>query len=780
MNNSASPWDFRFWQEVIEMSDELYGLFENEGLTSQVLPEQIGQVTEALARFLQSDPGGSMNLRDCGNLLDVAMRFRSTVQIEDGKIIESRTPALVGKVQSGKTTGMALMIAALADAGVSCFLVLTGTKTTLTEQTADELKEKFESRERDRPWRWRFVSADAPSEQIENAVTQVVNPRNTIDQTRDLLLITCMKEDDYLEKINGVLTLIGSRDVDLSKRFIVFDDEGDQASTDNSPRNRNETSTINGLLTDLRSLLGIHVFVPVTATPQALLVQESSNAVRPDTAILLPPGSEYVGGEVLFGDLRAHYVREIPEADVAALATEQLLPPESLQKALATFLLTAAVVRRGSRRPLPISMLIHPHQQRRPHTHTIDWVNRLLDGWLVAVETSDHLSDEACYQVFLEAARDLESTSSERIQLSGFGTSVDKLSEWIRAACSIIQRPDLQVRKISGRDRFNRDEWGDSDAWIFVGGEVLGRGFVVKGLVTTYMPRDVAPNRQYNVDTLQQRARFFGYKRSYLDLLRGWFPSQLSMKFEQYVEHEEFLWSFLKDQSANGRDLRHSRSVFELSEHARPTRASTNRTRGRSNPISPLWIQQSYLYEERLSTNLATFLSWKTRDDVHLEAWSPPRFTTQGISYDSWLVNRDAAIELLDAWKSTSIDRATLHSVRRQIKKSDDGFVVRVVDMGSKRTSSGLRVAEGVRSLRGDAYADDPWMHSDFARINNLHSGSIGQADRDCYDEAANMTFQVHSVQPRGTAQSGRIVEVGALAIHYTDPILKWIQGERD
>ena len=59
--------------------------------------------------------------------------------------------------------------------------------------------------------------------------------------------------------------------------------------------------------------------------------------------------------------------------------------------------------------------------------------------------------------------------------------------------------------------------WQDSYSWILVGGQSMDRGFTVEGLTVTYMPRNIGVG---NVDTIQQRARFFGYKRSYLGYCR--------------------------------------------------------------------------------------------------------------------------------------------------------------------------------------------------------------------------------------------------------------------
>ncbi len=53
----------------------------------------------------------------------------------------------------------------------------------------------------------------------------------------------------------------------------------------------------------------------------------------------------------------------------------------------------------------------------------------------------------------------------------------------------------------------------------------MDRGFTVKGLTVTYMPRGLGEG---NADTVQQRARFFGYKESYL----GYCRVRLERKFE--------------------------------------------------------------------------------------------------------------------------------------------------------------------------------------------------------------------------------------------------------
>ncbi len=761
------------------MNNDRVGVFGGNTNEGPKFLASIGEITSSLLRFLESREGGGMTHGDCQNLLLVAEEFRSSADIQNGIVQGTQRTALVGKVQSGKTTGMALTIATFADVGIDCFIVLTGTKTNLTDQTTEELKEKFESKERTRQWRWSFVRADSQEELIKDSIIRVIQKRNVLDSTRQLLVITCMKEDDYLKKLIKVLKNVADSGVDTSGRFVLFDDEGDQASPDNSAKKASKSSTINRLLTEISGSLRDHIFVPVTATPQALLTQRRENTVRPERAILLNPGSAYVGGQSLFCENRDDFVRLIPGDDISALSNQDSYPPDSLQLALATFLMTVALVRETNRKPIPISMLAHPHQHIKPHEHTKRWIINLLDGWLSQVRDSEELSEEACYEIFRKAALDLEETSRPRLDTANFEVVGQKLDNWIRKACSIIQSQDLQIRKISGDDKFDRREWDDSDAWIFVGAEVLGRGFVVRGLVTTYMPRDVLENRSYNVDTFQQRARFFGYKKSYSDLLRGWFPKALSDKFQQYVEHEDYLWDFLLDQKADNRDLRHSRAIFELGPNARPSRSSANRTGGRVSKISPIWVRQHFLYSEKLIANIAEFEKWRNGHQQLKESWSPSRFTAPGIHFDTWVVSGSSAVELLKDWKALSIDRAVLHAVVRRLELRPNSKI-RLIDMMSKTTLSRSFVSHSRRSVKESNYSDDPWGNPEFAQINQIHSNTVGQADDECFDSDMDMTIQIHHVEGLKKKLEGSGHIVGALAIHYTDPILKGIFGEQE
>jgi hypothetical protein len=96
----------------------------------------------------------------------------------------------------------------------------------------------------------------------------------------------------------------------------------------------------------------------------------------------------------------------------------------------------------------------------------------------------------------------------------------------------------IEIRVVISANASNNvstDEWPTKAGWILIGAGKLDRGFVVEKLAVTYMPRGRGGG---NVDTIQQRGRFFGYKKSYQELLRGWMSEDLVIAYRDIVETE--------------------------------------------------------------------------------------------------------------------------------------------------------------------------------------------------------------------------------------------------
>jgi len=103
---------------------------------------------------------------------------------------------------------------------------------------------------------------------------------------------------------------------------------------------------------------------------------------------------------------------------------------------------------------------------------------------------------------------------------------------------------------------------------------MLGRGVTIKGLAVTYITRRARGNT--NADTMEQRARWFGYKRPYLDLCRIFLPEQLIEEYAELLNHEDDFWESLVRNERQGLSIRDWPRMLRLdtSRGLRPTRQS--------------------------------------------------------------------------------------------------------------------------------------------------------------------------------------------------------------
>ena len=137
-------------------------------------------------------------------------------------------------------------------------------------------------------------------------------------------------------------------------------------------------------------------------------------------------------------------------------------------------------------------------------------------------------------------------------------------------------------------EKWTQDNWNSAPSHILVGGENLGRGFTVNGLTTTYMPR----GRGVGVaDTIQQRGRFFGYKRDYLGLCRVFLDGDVRSDYENYIDHESHVMQVLRELTQSGSSMSEWRRRMLLAQSLLPTRRSVMPDIYRHLQVSE-WTQQ--------------------------------------------------------------------------------------------------------------------------------------------------------------------------------------------
>ncbi len=467
------------------------------------------------------------------------------------------TGLVVGYVQSGKTMSFETVAALARDNGLQIVIVIAGTSNPLFEQSTGRLRKDLRLDEDGRERRWIHF----PNPSADDATVQAV--RDVLDDWRDpstpeefkkTVLITVLKNHRRLQSLKDMVRAAGIGPAPV----LIIDDEADQASL-NAEVAQGQESTTYRCLMELRQELPNQTYLQYTATPQAPLLISIIDSLSPNFVQLLEPGTQYVGGREFFGDNNA-LARVIPPQDVPTNTNPLNDPPESLLEALKVFMVGVAVGIREGRNTGNRSMLVHPSHRTAQHREYYNWVRDIFEEWKRILTLPDDDPDkQQLIEEFREAYNELLQTVGEG--LPGF----DDLVPSFRFAFRNTRL--LEVNAAGGHTP--EIDWRSAYGWILVGGQAMDRGFTIEGLTVTYMPRGIGVG---NADTVQQRARFFGYKRRYLGFCRVYLEQGTIAAFQSYVEHEEDIRAQLREFQDNGRSLNEWKRAFILDTALQPCR----------------------------------------------------------------------------------------------------------------------------------------------------------------------------------------------------------------
>lgn len=451
-----------------------------------------------------------------------------------------------GYVQSGKTASMTAVAALARDNRYRIVILLAGTTTNLVDQNRDRLQESL--REASPQWDWVMLTNPKLRNSRQELHDRVASWRSsaTDEEQKKTLFITVMKNTSHL---NGLAELLESADL-AGIPAIVFDDEADQAGLNTRPRAL-EASPTYRTIQRLRDALPHHTFLQYTATPQAPLLITRIDSLSADFAELVSPGQKYTGGQTFFAKKTKH-VESIPDEEVFPEDDLPEAPPPSLIRAMQMFFVGVAaglIAREKKNR----SMLVHSARLTSSHKGYSKWVNHLRTYWSdVLVATGMQSTKEELLAMFRSVYDELDVPDIPQF---------DAIAKKLLAAIT-----DTTVTIVNSKDG-KEVQWSNSYAHILVGGEKLGRGYTVKGLTVTYMPR---PPGGWTADTIQQRARFFGYHSKYLGYCRVFLNDQVKGTYEKYLDHEEDMRKRLREH--RGKPLKEWRRMFYLDRRLAPTR----------------------------------------------------------------------------------------------------------------------------------------------------------------------------------------------------------------
>jgi hypothetical protein len=492
----------------------------------------------------------------------------------------SRTGLVLGRVQSGKTSSFTAVSALAHDNGFKLIVVIAGTTHLLVQQTSDRLAKDLRLTEPNAFRRWTMCtvsSKDAAQEAagLANLRTRIVALANDPQPLfSGIPIVIVMKNKIHLDRLNKLFSDLNTiENIDLSNfPTLIIDDEAHMHSPDVGNVEDGTPSAVYESLRKLANNFPNRSILQYTATPQANLLMEIGDEMSPDFVRLIEPGPGYAGGREIFGDpqLPNPRIRRIDPKDYLENPTSTDQPPESLVNAMANFLLMCSIDFKISGVANSRSMLVHSDVKMKVHAVFEHWLKTLRDSW------KELLSDQESPipEVFEKEIADIV---SKDVSLSAQNLLLDDLRSILVQVLN-----NLNIQSVNSKNDVGKVNFNLAPYWIINGGNILGVGYTVEGLITTHMMRKPGGGM---ADTIQQRGRFFGYLNERFSQVRVFITDAMAKRFTDYVEHEEGLRNSLSryDSSDPNYDvinkptLKEWKRVFWLDPSMIPTRKKAQR-----------------------------------------------------------------------------------------------------------------------------------------------------------------------------------------------------------
>lgn len=423
------------------------------------------------------------------------------------------------------------------DNGFQIIIYFAGIKNNLLEQTTKRLKKDLLT-ESDNSRFYKVYQSPTVEDDVHLKIKNALGLKH-----KPAILITVLKHYKHIDELAEIFGTSEVKDALGNNGVLIIDDEADQASLNTYARKNSRSedweddefsSTYSSIL-NLKKELPNHSYIQYTATPQGPLLINIMDLLSPEFHVVLTPGKAYTGGKTFFED-NPDLIITIPDAEVYHHRKNQLADcPQSLINALQIFLMGVAITVNIQAKESFLSMMVHADSQTDASRKFRNWVKNLIDSW------SDRLKnlpdgDPSKTELIEEFRENFEETVRRLDDAPSFDEVMDETLQ-------VILDTNIEL-VIQGSTEI---DWSNATSHILIGAEMLNRGFTVEGLMVSYMPRYSVGKS--NADTIQQRCRFFGYKRNYLDSCRVYLPNDSIVEYCEYVEHEEIMRTNLQKSS---------------------------------------------------------------------------------------------------------------------------------------------------------------------------------------------------------------------------------------
>ena len=463
---------------------------------------------------------------------------------------------VVGNVQSGKTATFTALISKAADAGYQLFIVLSGMLNTLRLQTQLRLSKEvlgvslLGGIEMPTGRKWHPLTRDL----LEGDWSTIGGLGIDLLQKGQTPSLAVIKKNvSVMSNLNLWLEEMQLRHPEVMDNLpvMIIDDESDEASIDTS--GGPDPSSTNRELRRMLEVFRKRVYVGFTATPYA-------NCFIPDDSqhkhwgedlyprdFILPLGTSeaYTGSERFFGrdpvwDGDPTYAvhdglfQVIPQDEIALLvppsgeqeAFEPILTENFREAVLSYFLAGAARCLRGQGSK-PCTMLVHLSRLRVQHALQQALIYELHEEVYGALALGN--GREALLREF----EFLWETKFRPTIVALNHTQDHEFSDVSVHLKKLVEQTGIRVVNQDSEDQVDFIREPGLKA-IVIGGQNLGRGLTLEGLVTTVFLRPPG-----NQSTAMQMQRWCGYRGELLDLMKIYTSELIAKYYREFLAIEE-------------------------------------------------------------------------------------------------------------------------------------------------------------------------------------------------------------------------------------------------
>lgn len=457
---------------------------------------------------------------------------------------------LLGKIQCGKTDTFEDIIGLAFDKGIDVAIVFTKGTKPLAEQTIKRMKKDYRF----------FKASDDLSQKATINIYDIMDVWKKLKQAkveRGKTVIVCKKQATNLAHLIDMFNVYCP--FMKQKKVLVVDDEADFASrnyrsvrlemlTDEDgnpiPQPREtEMAKISQQIDDFRKIPAFCRYLQVTATPYCLYLQPqgelnlNGNVVKPFKprfTTLVPIHDRYIGGREYFElsknpeSMYSHLFHQVDQKCIDVLGHEDKrylrnsvssVNVYDLTMALVFYFMGTAVrriqVRNTEHKNYVTSALIHVEIDTKKHEWQEKIISRLIADIASAIISNDRsdqrvwLAIDTVYDDFTESNRkgriegliDVELPPKEDI-LDEVGTILNPENK-----CYHVQVVNSDEKVSSLLNEETGELELDTDANIFIGGNILDRGITIKNMLCFFYGRNP---RNFQQDTVLQHARMYG------------------------------------------------------------------------------------------------------------------------------------------------------------------------------------------------------------------------------------------------------------------------------